>query len=272
MSLYTYGQKWGIIAANLMRKLWAAIAAPDSPGAGEIWLDISATPYLLKRYNGSTWDIIGQTYTIPVKCTGAEIDTGTDDAKFATPKAIEDSDYIKAAAINQAAVTGLHTTDGPTFDHIHLTSGQIGFPATQVSSADANTLDDYEEGTWTPGISIGSGTTGITYSSQTGYYTKIGNVVTVRGRIALTAKGSLTGIIYITGLPFTVANNPPTQTVPTLLIYNATFANQFSGLATVNTTTVILYEVTEAGAITGLANTDLTDTSNFTITMSYMAA
>lgn len=35
--------------------------------------------------------------TLPVKATGAEIDTGTDDAKFATPKAIEDSSYIKAA-------------------------------------------------------------------------------------------------------------------------------------------------------------------------------
>lgn len=35
--------------------------------------------------------------TLPIKATGAEIDTGTDDAKFATPKAIEDSSYIKAA-------------------------------------------------------------------------------------------------------------------------------------------------------------------------------
>jgi hypothetical protein len=35
--------------------------------------------------------------TLPVKATGAEVDTGTDDAKFLTPKAIEDSVYIKAA-------------------------------------------------------------------------------------------------------------------------------------------------------------------------------
>lgn len=35
--------------------------------------------------------------TLPVKATGAEVDTGTDDAKFVTPKAMEDSSYIKAA-------------------------------------------------------------------------------------------------------------------------------------------------------------------------------
>jgi hypothetical protein len=32
----------------------------------------------------------------------------------------------------------------------------ITFPATQVASADANTLDDYEEGTWTPNFKLGS--------------------------------------------------------------------------------------------------------------------
>ncbi len=40
-----------------------------------------------------------------------------------------------------------------------LGSGQITFPATQNPSADANTLDDYEEGTWTPVDSSGAGLT-----------------------------------------------------------------------------------------------------------------
>lgn len=46
-------------------------------------------------YSAGDW--INSPTTVPVKATGAEIDTGTDDAKFATPKAIEDSSYIKAA-------------------------------------------------------------------------------------------------------------------------------------------------------------------------------
>jgi hypothetical protein len=83
-------------------------------------------------------------------------------------------------------------------------NGQIKFPATQNASADANTLDDYEEGTWTPGISFGGGTTGITYSSQTGTYTKIGNRVFIDGIFTLSNKGSSTGAALITGLPFAV--------------------------------------------------------------------
>lgn len=50
-------------------------------------------------------------------------------------------------------------------------AGQIKFPATQNASSDSNTLDDYEEGTWTP---TGNG---ITFSSASGAYTKTGRVV-----------------------------------------------------------------------------------------------
>jgi hypothetical protein len=76
----------------------------------------------------------------------------------------------------------------------------ITFPATAVPSADANTLDDYEEGTWTPVINsftVNSGT-----FTGTGKYTKIGNLVTVRmiqtgGNISWTGGSS-----HISGLPF----------------------------------------------------------------------
>jgi hypothetical protein len=53
----------------------------------------------------------------------------------------------------------------------------IQFPATQVASANANTLDDYEEGTWTPVLQGGSTNPTISYGSQLGRYTKIGNMV-----------------------------------------------------------------------------------------------
>lgn len=79
----------------------------------------------------------------------------------------------------------------------------ISFPATQSASSDANTLDDYEEGSWTPTLTFAGGTTGITYSFSGGSYTKIGNQVTLTGRFALTNKGSSTGSARITGLPFT---------------------------------------------------------------------
>ncbi len=53
----------------------------------------------------------------------------------------------------------------------------ITFPATQSASTDANTLDDYEEGTWTPQLRSDGTNPTITYTGQNGYYTKIGNIV-----------------------------------------------------------------------------------------------
>jgi hypothetical protein len=80
----------------------------------------------------------------------------------------------------------------------------ITFPATQSASTDVNTLDDYEEGSWTPGISFGNGTTGITYNASTaGFYRKVGSLVMLTGYVQLSNKGSSTGIVRVTGLPFT---------------------------------------------------------------------
>jgi hypothetical protein len=77
------------------------------------------------------------------------------------------------------------------------TSGAgITFPATQSASTNANTLDDYEEGTWTP---IVGGT--ATYNYQNGRYVKIGSVVTINCDISINVIG--TGSTkFISGLPF----------------------------------------------------------------------
>jgi len=85
-----------------------------------------------------------------------------------------------------------------------LSVNGVTFPATQSASADANTLDDYEEGTWTPTISSGSGT--ITTSSFSGAkYTKIGNVVEATVNITITTVGTAGGSCNFT-LPFTGTN------------------------------------------------------------------
>jgi hypothetical protein len=90
---------------------------------------------------------------------------------------------------------------------LQLTGGQIQFPGTQIASADANTLDDYEEGTWTPIIGGSGGQSGQSYSGQAGYYTKTGRVVTVTFRVVLTTKGTITNDPVIGGLPFTSQNS-----------------------------------------------------------------
>lgn len=86
-------------------------------------------------------------------------------------------------------------------------SGNVAFPATQVPSADANTLDDYEEGTWTPTIQDDSRSDAEdqAYTAQVGIYTKIGRVVYIECELATSSLGTLTTSenVVIAGLPFT---------------------------------------------------------------------
>ena len=85
------------------------------------------------------------------------------------------------------------------------TSGSgITFPATQSASTNANTLDDYEEGDWTPVIQGAGGNPTVTYDSQVGKYTKIGNIVYVTGYIQTSARTGGSGDMRIAGLPFAV--------------------------------------------------------------------
>ena len=84
-----------------------------------------------------------------------------------------------------------------------LTANGIKFPAAAVSSADANTLDDYEEGTFLPNV-IGLTSAGTaTYTSREGYYTKIGRMVFVFMNIRWSAHTG-TGDLAINNIPFTV--------------------------------------------------------------------
>lgn len=81
---------------------------------------------------------------------------------------------------------------------VSLPIGQLKFPAAQNASADANTLDDYEEESWTPSV---GGT--ATYTTQTGHYTKIGRQVTIHCNLAINVLGTGSATT-ISGLPFAV--------------------------------------------------------------------
>ena len=112
---------------------------------------------------------------------------------------------IAALTSTGMAVTGTLSASGQaTIPTINLTGGQITFPATQSASADANTLDDYEEGTWTPSWGVTGGS--WTASSSAATYTKIGRQVTCNMSWTTSAiSGSK--VNTLNGLPFTSANN-----------------------------------------------------------------
>jgi hypothetical protein len=83
----------------------------------------------------------------------------------------------------------------------------IQFPATQSASANANTLDDYEEGTWTPNQGSGLSVNG-TFSSS-GIYVKIGSLVYVNCRLQGSTQISCSaGGLVFTNLPFSIAASP----------------------------------------------------------------
>ena len=65
------------------------------------------------------------------------------------------------------------------------------------------TLSDYEEGTWTPGMNFQTGTV-TSYHNQEGTYTRVGRVVTAHFRLRINNAGGASGAAQISGLPFTV--------------------------------------------------------------------
>ena len=80
-------------------------------------------------------------------------------------------------------------------------------------SATANALDDYEEGTFTPGMEFGGGSTNMSLGSMAGIYTKIGIMVFATLRFYMAGKGDDTGHLTFTGLPYAVGDVLDTTSV-----------------------------------------------------------
>jgi hypothetical protein len=162
-------------------------------------------------YNGTTWDIFAQ-----VGGAGGSVVSGpassTDNAiaRFdsTTGKIIQNSVVTVADTTGDVAGVGtlsLATTLGVGGATPSASGTGITFPATQSASSNANTLDDYEEGTWTPTV-IGSTTAGTgTYGNQLGLYTKVGRLVTVEVYLTWSAHTG-TGNLQFGNLPFTTAS------------------------------------------------------------------
>jgi hypothetical protein len=167
--------------------------------------------------------------------------------------------YTEAVERMQVISTGLSFPNGNGID----------FSASAGGGATSSLLDDYEEGTWTMGVAFGGASAGVTYSNNTGTYTKIGRQVTVNGYLALSSKGSSTGTAVITGLPFTIPNVLANYAAVSVYLYEVTFANQYQSGGNINTTTVGLTEITEAGAVSSLNDANFANNSEIIINFTY---
>lgn len=141
---------------------------------------------------------------------------------------------------------------------MNLQVGQIAFPATQNASAGANTLDDYEEGTFAITMSAStSGSITINTSFNTGAYQKIGNKVTVTGQISVSSVSSPVGDIQINGLPFAVGSGSELSTRTAVALrcdgLTASAATSMQGYIIGSSSTIVV-EVFSAGASAAAAS------------------
>jgi hypothetical protein len=164
--------------------------------------------------------------------------------------------------ITITTVGGTVTIDGATSKLINVAYGAltIKFDGTNYFLISAD-LSLYSEGVWTPTLDgTTPGTT--TYSSQNGYYSRVGNLVTVIGSVNYTAATG-TGNMEIGGLPFTIRNQTQGTVIGSILISSAGTAwpagTTFSSLyGMINTTTCSIYcsGTLSAGGFMQMANTD----------------
>lgn len=165
--------------------------------------------------------------------------------------------------------TSLGYASGFTFNKttgVVTVPGQVKFPATQSASADANTLDDYEEGTFTPALTFGGASVGLVAPTAQGFYTKVGREVEFHFRVQLSAKGSSTGTAGITGFPF-AATAIPVQVF-------AAYMHNTSGVS--GTPFLQIASGASSGAIllagSFLSSTNFTDTTDLRVSGTYFTA
>lgn len=174
----TYQRAWSVANAAERATLLASIG-PFAPKRGDVIYQVDVTTYYLVVQSSIVQQISGLA-AIPINL-GSEVTGVLPTANGGT-------------GVNIATAT------------LVVAYGQIAFPSTQNPSTNANTLDDYKEGVWTPVIGGSSGQSGQAYSTQLGDYCKIGQLVFAGFVVVLSTLGTITGNVELQGLPFVVGS------------------------------------------------------------------
>jgi hypothetical protein len=136
----------------------------------------------------------------------------------------------------------------------------ITFPASQSASSDANTLDDYEEGTWTPTVSYSTSDGDLSYVAQVGTYAKVGRQVTCLLRLRW-SETTASGNISVTGLPFTSANNSQIQAGAAVLDDMTSVTGGGAWYLIANSTSPAIYSI-GTGSMGSITNTNTSGTGS----------
>ena len=192
-------------------------------------------------------------------------------AGTSVPGAFSVSGTLNSGALTAASVgvTG-NTTVGGTLVNTGLITASAGVAIGGTGSA--NTLDDYEEGTWTPILKFDNNNVSMVFSAQAGFYTKVGNLVTVNSYYSLSDKGSSNGAAQIHGLPFAVANIANNYVPVSLGFSGVSFADMMIGYVDVNGTKVNLREVSNAGSHTTIVQSNVANSGDMMMSVTYRTA
>lgn len=192
-------------------------------------------------------------------CTGLPISTGVSGlgSNVATFLATPSSANLIAAVTDETGTGGLVFANAPT-----LVAPTLGVASATSITFGQDALNYYDEGTWTPSFTLGSGS--VTYATQTGHYTRIGRQVTVSGLITLASRSSPGGTVDIAGLPFAPSS------VEQVGFVSANNIGSYAALHIwVTGGTARLYTVSTGGArstFNGNALNDNSSTMSFTLT------
>jgi hypothetical protein len=171
------------------------VVAIASTSYGTFDAPTSGYAYHEYKYNGTRYGLVGQANAL---VSGG---SATDWCVNASNNLVLGTGSTERARIDSSGNLLVGTTSAVSGGGVLQVSNGITFPATQSASSNANTLDDYEEGTWTPSLPNG-GTISINHA----VYTKIGRQVTVSFYVEAIAPTNNSSEFLIGGLPFTIKN------------------------------------------------------------------
>jgi len=204
-----------------------AINFPNTPTDGQVFKDTTGVSWVYETATNSwtsaaakstkEWDKVGTTLSPHTVGDVVTVSAGTAALPGLTPVGDPNTGIwspgpdqlaISTGGIGRAHVAangnvGIGVTAPTAAGGILQLNGGITFPATQVASTDPNTLDDYEEGTWTP--TQGPGLTVVGAFSSSGTYIKIGKVVHLFGQVSgATSVAAAAGNLMVSGAPFPI--------------------------------------------------------------------
>jgi len=185
-----------------------------------------------------------------------------------------------------AAVTSSSSSGNPQFQSI-VNGGQSWYWGTDNNSSGKFTISNQQNmasnkfftidtsgnvsyatalTSFTPAITIGGSTTGITYTGQVAYYYQIGSIVYFNLHVVLSSKGAQVGNVKVTGFPTATGTHGTNNNVSVPILQNCTLTASYTGLVFQfdnSAASGTLYQNSPTLTLANLTNTQISNTFEF---------